>query len=112
MPRPKPTYFIAQMADQDGWADDARCRDEEDPGIFDTRVAAQQTVISEDTMAAMDTCADCPVMMACLEHAVRHDIRDGVWGGMVYEQRVAWAFDHRPDLLPGRFFGEEAELAA
>lgn len=112
MPRPKPQIFVDQMFDQAVWADDARCRDEEDVRIFDTRMLNQQTLVTGDTRAAMDTCADCPVMMLCLEHAIRYDIREGVWGGMVYEQRLAWAFEHRPDLLPRRFFEEEIAVAA
>ena len=109
MPRPKPRDFEDAMADQDQWADDASCRDE-DPRLFDTRMVNQNTHVSLDVMVAMDICADCPVMMSCLETAIRHDHKYGVWGGMVYEQRVEWAWKHQPDWLPTRL--REPELAA
>lgn len=99
MPRSKPTGFIAAMADQDEWADLGLCPDE-DPLLFDTRMKNQHTDITVDTETAMDICADCPVMIRCLEHAIRHDIREGVWGGMVVEERDLWALKHRPDLIP------------
>lgn len=99
MPHPKPQEHVEQMADQARWAGDRACRDE-DPRLFDTRMLNKQTLVDEDTEAAMDICAECPVMMRCLENAVRFDVREGVWGGMVYEQRLAWSIRNRPDWLP------------
>ena len=32
-------------------------------------------------------CADCPVREECLEHALRHRIDHGVWGGTSERQR-------------------------
>jgi WhiB family transcriptional regulator, redox-sensing transcriptional regulator len=99
MSRPKPRDFIAAMADQDTWADDGSCR-EEDARMFDTVMHNKQTLITDDVMVAMDVCADCPVMVRCLEHAIRYNIRDGVWGGMVYEDRLSWALRNNPGLIP------------
>jgi hypothetical protein len=47
----------------------------------------------------MDICADCPVMLRCLKHAVQFDVQDGVWGGMVPEQRQLWALQHHPEWM-------------
>lgn len=32
-------------------------------------------------------CADCPVKVACLEHALEHRIDHGVWGGCSERER-------------------------
>lgn len=102
MPRAKPRDFIAAMADQDEWADGASCSTEPVAAIFDTRTSNQATVITEDNQVAMDICTDCPVMIACLRHAIKHDIQSGVWGGMVYEDRLGWALRNCPELIPAR----------
>jgi hypothetical protein len=31
--------------------------------------------------ACLEVCATCPVADECLDYAVRHDIREGLWGG-------------------------------
>jgi WhiB family redox-sensing transcriptional regulator len=87
------------MADQAQWADQAACRDE-DPALFDTVRTSKETVIDDDVETARDICADCPVMMRCLENAIRFGATDGVWGGMVDEERLAWALVNRPGWLP------------
>lgn len=101
MPYPKPNGFIAQMADQAEWSGDRACRTE-DASLFDTIQVNKMTLIDEDTEAAMEICLGCPVMMRCLENATRWDVQHGIWGGMTYEQRMAWAETHRPDWLPVR----------
>lgn len=111
MPRVKPTGFIHQMSDQAQWASQSSCRDD-DPRLFDTIRTNKLTVVDDDVRTAMDICADCPVMLRCLEHAIRFDMRDGVWGGMVYEDRVEWALRHHPEWLPaGVRMQAEREMA-
>lgn len=39
--------------------------------------------------AAKALCAGCPVRVACLEFALAHDERHGVWGGASERQRRA-----------------------
>lgn len=101
MPRPKPKDFMAAMADQDGWADQGACV-QDDASLFDTVRMNRETLITDEVQVALDICTDCPVMMACLEHAVRFDMRDGVWGGMVYEDRLWWAWRNHPEWLTAR----------
>lgn len=36
---------------------------------------------------ARTICAGCPVMSACLEHALEHRIEHGVWGGCSERER-------------------------
>ena len=46
--------------------------------------------VSEDEADAAEAkaiCADCPVRQACLEHALAHREREGVWGGTTERER-------------------------
>ena len=93
----------AQMADQRRWVDDAECQDHP-PGLFDTMTVTRKagdgkvkvTLVpdadaAENIKLAREICTTCPVMMDCLRHAVRFKVDHGVWGGMLVEEREAWA---------------------
>jgi WhiB family redox-sensing transcriptional regulator len=41
----------------------------------------------EDAGEAKAICAMCPVRQACLEHALAHREREGVWGGATERER-------------------------
>jgi WhiB family redox-sensing transcriptional regulator len=36
---------------------------------------------------AKGVCATCTVKLICLEYAMQHKIKDGIWGGVTPEQR-------------------------
>lgn len=36
---------------------------------------------------AKTVCASCPVRSECLDHALRHDERFGIWGGLTQRER-------------------------
>jgi WhiB family redox-sensing transcriptional regulator len=40
-----------------------------------------------DAAEAKAVCATCPVRQACLEHALAHREREGVWGGTTERER-------------------------
>lgn len=40
-----------------------------------------------DTLAARRLCHTCPYEFECLEYALRHDIRFGIWGGTSERER-------------------------
>lgn len=42
---------------------------------------------SRDARQALDMCATCPVQAECLQHAIRHNERHGIWGGRSERQR-------------------------
>jgi WhiB family redox-sensing transcriptional regulator len=44
----------------------------------------------DGTGAAQRICASCPVAEACLEHAIAHREKDGIWGGTtpIERQRI------------------------
>lgn len=88
----------AQMADQARWGREAACKNY--PAVmFDTIKIVQRrpgtgrkvrsTLITGDVERARAICEGCPVKMNCLQHALRFKVPDGVWGGMVIEEREA-----------------------
>ncbi|MHB1786696.1 MAG: WhiB family transcriptional regulator [Acidimicrobiales bacterium] len=61
------------------WRQHAACRGI-DPDIF-------YPVSDEEADEAKAICALCPVREACLEHALTHRERDGVWGAATERER-------------------------
>lgn len=52
-----------------------------DPAIF-------YPPTDEDADAAKAICGECPVQEACLEHAIDHREKNGVWGGATERERL------------------------
>lgn len=42
---------------------------------------------TEHAVEAKAVCADCPVTAECLAYALRHRIKEGIWGGTSYNER-------------------------
>lgn len=62
------------------WRQLARCRGV-DPEVF-------YPISDEDeALEAKEICALCPVREACLEHALVHREKQGVWGGCTERER-------------------------
>lgn len=61
------------------WRKRAACRGI-DPEVF-------YPVDDEDAVQAKAICDACPVRQACLEHALAHREREGVWGGATERER-------------------------
>ena len=61
------------------WRKRAACRGI-DPEVF-------YPVSDEDAEEAKAICVACPVRQACLEHALGHREREGVWGGATERER-------------------------
>lgn len=61
------------------WMDRALCADT-DPEMF-------FPVPGANPNAAKRVCSACPVRTECLEYALEHDERWGVWGGLSVEER-------------------------
>ncbi len=62
------------------WRQHAACRGIE-PDVF------YPLDEDDDAEAAKEVCTACPVRQACLEHALSHRERDGVWGGATERER-------------------------
>lgn len=61
------------------WRKRAACRGI-DPEVF-------YPVSEEDAEEAKAICSMCPVRQACLEYALAHREREGVWGGATERER-------------------------
>ena len=59
------------------WQTRAACADS-DPDLFTT---------NELTLGVQLICASCPVQGDCLDYALDHDERFGIWGGMSSRER-------------------------
>lgn len=63
------------------WRKRAACR-----GI-DVEIFYPETDDDDDAEAAKAVCEVCPVRQTCLEHALGHREREGVWGGTTERER-------------------------
>jgi WhiB family redox-sensing transcriptional regulator len=61
------------------WRQKGACRGL-DPAIF-------YPASDDDAGPAKAICATCPVREACLEYALAHRERDGIWGGATEKER-------------------------
>jgi WhiB family redox-sensing transcriptional regulator len=61
------------------WRQKGACRGL-DPAIF-------YPASDDDAGQAKSICAMCPVREACLEYALAHRERDGIWGGATEKER-------------------------
>lgn len=65
--------------DRDDWQDRALCAEVGDDFWFPEKGGS----VKEPKRV----CAQCPVAAECLEYALEHDIRFGVWGGLSERER-------------------------
>jgi WhiB family redox-sensing transcriptional regulator len=63
------------------WRKQAACRG------LDAKVFYPATEDEADAAEAKAVCAVCPVRQTCLEHALAHREREGVWGGTTERER-------------------------
>lgn len=56
----------------------------------------------ESNTVAKLTCRRCPVRSECLEYALDHDERHGIWGGLSERERRKLKTQRRRDGLPLR----------
>jgi WhiB family transcriptional regulator, redox-sensing transcriptional regulator len=77
-----PGFFgIGQAADPDplAWQDYALCAQTDPEAFFPEKGGS--------TRDAKKVCRACPVRAECLEYALEHDERFGIWGGMSERER-------------------------
>lgn len=72
---------------QFGWQEDATCRDLS-LDLFFGPDGERPTVRRERERRALAVCAGCPVVDACLEHALTLPENHGVWGGTSEHDRA------------------------
>lgn len=82
----------------EAWQDRALCAQTDPDAFFPDK--------GESNRAAKAICGRCPVTDDCLEYALAHDLRFGVWGGLSERQRrdtkrarqALSSSEDRPDL--------------
>lgn len=84
---------IAALAADEPWMEDALCAETDQEAFFPDKGGS--------TRSAKSICQRCGVRAECLEYALAHDERFGIWGGMSERER-------RPLLVERR----KARLAA
>ena len=67
------------LSNSSTWRDQAACRGL-DPEVF-------YPITEEEEATAKNICADCTVRQSCLEHAITHREKDGIWGGATERER-------------------------
>lgn len=78
MPVRRPRAQTIPVNDE-AWMRSAECRGV-DPNLFFPEVG-------ERTTDAVAVCDRCPVRVACLEYALDHGIKTGIWGGLGERKR-------------------------
>src|SRR5271155_1798633 len=69
----------AERGDPLAWQDKALCAQADPEAFFPEKGGS--------TMAAKRVCRSCEVRAECLEYALEHDERFGIWGGMSERER-------------------------
>lgn len=77
--RTDPTHEKVTPMSSPTWRKRAACRGL-DPEVF-------YPASDEEAEEAKAICGECPVRQLCLEHALTHRERDGVWGGLTERER-------------------------
>ena len=70
---------LAFDADERAWMLEAKCLDADPEAFFPEKGGS--------TREAKRICAICPVREECLDYALAHDERFGIWGGLSERER-------------------------
>ena len=85
---------MEETPDEYRWMLQARCRGA-DPRVFFPSAGG-------GVEAAQLICAQCPVRVECLEYALKHHIKHGVWGGASERERRRTRILRRRGLISAR----------
>src|SRR6201990_1141844 len=72
-------FVSPEDEDELGWQDQALCAQTDPEAFFPEKGGS--------TREAKRVCRSCEVRAECLEYALQHSIRDGIWGGMSERDR-------------------------
>lgn len=73
-------YLSTRLGDLPGdWREHARCAQTDPEAFFPEKGGSARE--------AKRICRDCPVQSECLDYALAHDIRYGIWGGASERER-------------------------
>jgi WhiB family transcriptional regulator, redox-sensing transcriptional regulator len=74
-------------ADRLDWHHDAACRGELAAAFYPPLRPESKSERLAREREAKTVCSSCPVRVDCLEHAIDHDERYGIWGGLTDVER-------------------------
>lgn len=77
----------SRAADRLDWQHDAACRGEHAAAFYPPLKPESKAERAERERAAKSICESCTVRGDCLEHALAHDERYGIWGGLTDVER-------------------------
>ena len=78
-------YFVEEIGDG-SWRQQAYCKGKDsDHSVFFTEVRGA----SSRYLEAKAMCYACRVSDQCVQYAMKNSIRDGIWGGLPYRERLA-----------------------
>ena len=80
-------YLPDLAADDSTWRDSALCAQTDPEEFFPDKGGG--------TRQAKHVCAACTVRTECLEYALAHDERFGIWGGMSERERRRYQKEHK-----------------
>jgi WhiB family redox-sensing transcriptional regulator len=66
------------------WMDDAACQNDPDPDLW---FRGAEIPKAADRATALGICAVCKVRKPCLDFAMKEELTDGIYGGLLPEQR-------------------------
>lgn len=69
------------------WLDRAACRGDEVSAFYPPLRPESKSERAARELVAKEICGGCPVRVECLDHAMRHDERFGIWGGLTDAER-------------------------
>lgn len=78
---PNPVDLGWTLDNNEGWRDEAACREHPAETWFPEQSAAAQG------QEAKRICRGCPVIAECAAYAVAHRELDGIWGGLTAKER-------------------------
>ena len=88
------------------WREQAACRGADPDLFFPVKGGTAQ---HEVVVRAKAICALCPVSDACLDHALAHGERQGIWGGLTERERRPLR-SPRPEAACGTRSGYQRHL--
>lgn len=69
------------------WQQDAACKGEWFTKFYPPLAGESRQERARREESAKQVCRHCPVAGSCLDHALRHDERYGIWGGLTDGER-------------------------
>lgn len=78
--------LLTTLRDAPDWYDDAQCVGTSSD-VFFPESKGKGVKWAQSISIAKSICAVCPVQEPCLEDAMRNNEKNGIWGGLTFNER-------------------------